>query len=172
MTSTISNSSFQSLAPDRVSQTAAILLALKVAGLTRSNSAVSFALIFLEAQSVRNTTHIPFNNQTFASALSSLAFEAFNDVTYSQSAKSFLISLQNGDGGFSDNTRFTYPTSNALDTSWALIALETVQSAPNTPALPANDHLILLLLSLILLAALRTTRIRSSGPTGNTYTLK
>src|SRR5438445_8030982 len=66
-----------------------------------------------------------------------LAFKTYVPSDSTINACLYIFSQQNRDGGFSDSSRSTsYPESNALDTGWASIALETQSSeeggAPST----------------------------------------
>src|SRR5439155_26572879 len=69
--------------------------------------------------------------------MSALAFKAYDQPDSTINATIYIFSQQNSDGVFSDSSRSTsYPESNALDTGWASIALETQSSeewgAPST----------------------------------------
>ncbi len=169
MTQTVSNSSFQSLAPDPISQTAAILLTFSLSGTNPSNSSVNLALKFLRMESVQNSSHTAYNGQVFAAALSALVFKTYGEMTYANNARNFLVANQNLDGGFSDRSRFSYPSSNALDTAWALIALQTVPSSTSSPSLPQGLNLTLALLGVLLLTAKR--RHHSNGNISSSHRL-
>lgn len=160
MTKSISNSSFQSLAPDPISQTAAILMAFST--MNPSTSSTTLALNFLRSESVQNSSHTAYNGQVFAAALSALAFKAYGELADAQNATGFLVANQNSDGGFSDRSRSSWPSSNALDTAWALIALQTPPT-PLSSALPEGLSFLVVLLGILLLTGMRRLRPVSSS---------
>lgn len=160
MTSSISNSSFQSLAPDPISQTAAVLMAFST--MNPSVSSTNLALNFLRSESVQNSSHTAYNGQVFDAALSALAFKIYGDLAYAQNARGFLAANQNSDGGFADRSRSSWPSSNALDAAWAMIALQTVPS-PLSSSLPEGLSFLSLLLGTLLLTATRKLRPISSS---------
>ncbi len=160
MTSSISNSSFQSLAPDPISQTAAILIAFNT--MNPSSSSTNLALNFLRSESVQNSSHTAYNGQVFAAALSALAFKTYGDPAYAQNARDYVDMRQNNDGGFADRSRSSWPSSNALDTAWALIMLQTVPGL--TPSsLPGGLSFLVFLVGTFFLAAHRRQRQISSS---------
>jgi chitodextrinase len=134
LTSTKSYAPIYSLGPDSVSITALTLLVLKSDGFTSDNPTISNALKFLSEVAVANfdgTGHV------YSAAMSALAFKAYDRPDNAISAVVYLLSQQNGDGGFSDSSRYS-TQSNALDTGWAAIALET-QSTEEGPPNPINS---------------------------------
>lgn len=119
LTRSVASDPIDALGPDPVSITALTLLTLRDAGLGVTDPIVSKALGFLRTAASAN-----FNGHVYAAAISALVFIAFHRPETS-SALTFVLSRQNSDGGFSDTSRLSYPNSNALDTGWAAIALET-----------------------------------------------
>ncbi len=107
-----------SLGPEPISITALVVMVLKDASYTLSDSRVSSALNYISKASSQN-----FNGHVYAAALSALAFTLYGKANEASSTVSFVISQQNSDGGFRDTVRFS-TSSNALDTGWAAIALE------------------------------------------------
>jgi PKD repeat protein len=120
-----------SLGPDPISITAVTVLALKSAGFSRDNPNVSKAISFLNGAVSSN-----FNGRghVFAAAASALAFKAYDEPDNAITATVYILDQQNSDGGFSDVSRSSNPQSNALDTGWAAIALETEFSEENVTA--------------------------------------
>ncbi len=160
MTSSISNSSFQSLAPDPISQTAEVLMAFNT--MNPSISSTNLALNFLRSESVQNSSHTAYNGQVFAAALSAIAFKAYGNLTDAQNARGFLVANQNSDGGFADRSRYGWPSSNALDTAWALISLQEVP-IPLSTTLPGGPSFLILLLGTLLLPTVRKSKLVSSS---------
>jgi PKD domain/A-macroglobulin TED domain/Prenyltransferase and squalene oxidase repeat len=122
LTSTIPYDPLYSLGPDLVSITALTLLALKSAGLTLDEAPISNGLSFLSEWTLANLCS---DGHTYSAALSTLAFKAYDQLDDAIRSSSYILSQQNSDGGFSDVSRSYYPESNALDTGWAAVALET-----------------------------------------------
>jgi PKD domain/Prenyltransferase and squalene oxidase repeat len=135
LTSTKSYDPIYSLGPDSVSITALTLLVLKSDGFTSDNPTISNALKFLSEVAVAN---FDGNGHVYSAAMSALAFKAYDQPDNAIAAIVYILSQQNSDGGFSDFSRFSYPKSNALDTGWAAIALET-QSTEEGPPNPINS---------------------------------
>ncbi len=124
LTSTIASNPVSALGPEPISITASAILVFKNASYTASDPSVSKALNYLSQAVSEN-----FSRHVFAAALSALAFTAFGWTSDASNAISFIISNQNADGGFRDEIR-TSEGSNALDTGWAAIALQLVQTEP------------------------------------------
>ncbi len=114
--------SIYSLGPDSVSITALTLLALKSVGFTIDDASISSGLKFLSEALLANFCG---KGHVYPTAISALAFEAYNQPYEGASSAVYILSQQNSDGGFSDSSRSSYPQSDALDTGWAAIALET-----------------------------------------------
>jgi len=134
LTSSTSFDPIYSLAPDPVSITALTVLTLKSDGFTIENPTISNALKFLSGVALGN---FDGNGHAYSAAISAMAFKAYDRPDSTLTASLYILSQQNSDGGFSDSSRSTsYPESNALDTGWASIALETQSSeeggAPST----------------------------------------
>jgi PKD repeat protein len=119
LTSTTRFDSFYSLGPDPTSITALTLLSLKSAGLSRDDPRVSSALAFLNTAASSD-----FEGHVYAAAVSTLALKAYDEPASVVTAAVYILSHQNNDGGFSDTSRSSHPQSNALDTGWAVAALE------------------------------------------------
>ncbi len=119
LTSTISSDPLYGLGPDSVSITAAVVLSLREQCYTSRDLPVAEALEFLTLAVSQD-----FNGQVYAAAMSSLAFTSFGLSEEASRAREFIMSNQTSDGGFSDTSRLSYPSSNALDTGWAAIALQ------------------------------------------------
>jgi prenyltransferase beta subunit len=131
LTRTIASSnSAYSLGPEPISVTALVLLVLWAASYSSSNNHVSSALNFLETGMADNftITH-DHKGHVYAAVVSALALNAFGRMAQASAAINFVLSQQNSDGGFRDANRFS-SGSNALDTGWAAIALQEVQSGP------------------------------------------
>jgi prenyltransferase beta subunit len=126
LTQSIAYDPIYSQGPEPISITALVLLALKDASYSSSNSQVSKALGFLATSSkysaISNDT-----NAVYSAALAALAYHAYGETSNASNAIAFLLSHQNSDGGFRDSIR-TSSGSDALDTGWAAIALELVGS--------------------------------------------
>jgi PKD repeat protein len=135
LTSTKSYDPIYSLGPDSVSITALTLLVLKSDGFTSDNPTISDALKFLSKATMAN---FDGGGHVYSAAMSALAFKAYDQPDNAISAVVYILSQQNSDSGFSDYSRSTYPESNALDTGWAAIALET-QSTEEGPPNPINS---------------------------------
>jgi PKD repeat protein len=135
LTSTISSDPIYSLGPDRVSITSMTLLALKSSGFTTDDARISSGLKFLSNALQANYGG---NGHVYSAALSTIAFKAYDQPDQEITATVYVLSQQNSDGGFSDSTRSSYPQSNALDTGWAAIALET-RSSEEGPSSPVNS---------------------------------
>ncbi len=124
LTSDISSSELSSLGPEPISMTALVTLVLGNASYTFNDPHVSRALSYLSQATSGN-----FSGHVYAAALSALAFDVFGRSADASKAISFIISNQNADGGFRDEIR-TSEGSNALDTGWAAVALQLVQTEP------------------------------------------
>ncbi len=118
LTSTTPFNSVDSLGPDPVSMTALTVLALHAAGYSRDDPYVSSGLAYLNTQSAFN-----FGGHEYGASLVTLAFEAYGESGNAIVASEYVLSKQNADGGFNDTSRS--PSSNALDTGWAVAALHT-----------------------------------------------
>ncbi len=130
LTRTEASNHYETLGPESVSTTALVVLVLKSASLTASDTRVSNALDFLNAAASTNFTASRDNKgHVYAAALSALAFNAFGRAVQATAAVAFILLQQNSDGGFRDIGRLS-SGSNALDTGWAAIALEQVQPGP------------------------------------------
>ncbi len=130
LTKTEAANHFETLGPESISTTALVVLVLKSASFTASDTRVSNALDFLSAASSTNFTASHDNKgHVYAAALSALAFNAFGRAVQAIAAVGFILLQQNPDGGFRDIGRLS-AGSNALDTGWAVIALEQVQPGP------------------------------------------
>jgi len=119
--------------PEPVSITALVLLSLKDASSSYNVNEihVSNALNFLtNAVSGNFTTSSDHKGHVYAASLSALAFNAFGRAAQAAAAVAFIESDLNSDGGFGDIIRAHQGSSNALDTSWAAIALQVVQPGP------------------------------------------
>ncbi|NYZ78443.1 terpene cyclase/mutase family protein [Candidatus Micrarchaeota archaeon] len=117
LTNTTANDSLYSLGPEPVSLTALALLALRESGENNANTARGIAFLKGRASSC-------FENHAFAVSLSALAFKAFGENDFASAAVNFLKTLQKQDGGFADAIR-TSQDSNALDTGWAAVAMQS-----------------------------------------------
>ena len=122
LTSNTSFDSFYSLGPDPVSITAMTVLALKSAGFAQGDSHVSSALAFLNTAASSD-----FGGHVYAASIAALALKAYDEPANVVTAVAYILSQQNGDGGFSDISRSSHPQSNALDTGWAASALPTAR---------------------------------------------
>ena len=125
LTSSISSSSLDALGPDKASTTALTILVLHDLSFTRNDVPISNALAFLA-----NSESSNFGGHVYAASLSSLSFTAFSLPGHASDAARYVLSQQNGDGGFGDTSRSS-TNSNALDTAWASIAIQLVHSAEN-----------------------------------------
>ena len=133
LTSTMPFDSFYSLGPDPVSITAMTVLALKSAGFAPGDSHVSSALAFLNTAASSD-----FGGHVYAASIVALALKAYDVPANVVTAVAYILSQQNGDGGFGDVTRSSHPQSNALDTGWAATALET-RFSDQTPVVQFNN---------------------------------
>jgi hypothetical protein len=125
-----SSNSTDTLGPEPLSVTAIVVLALKAAAYSASETHVSKALDFLTASISKNfTIASDRKGHVYGASLSALALAAFGRLSQADDAVTFVLSQQNSDGGFRDIGRGS-SGSNALDTGWATIALEKVQSGP------------------------------------------
>jgi len=131
LTSSIPSSSIDSLGPDQVSTTALSVLVLRDLSFTHNDVSISKALTFLA-----NAESSNFGGHVYAASLSALAFMALSLPGQASMAVQFILSQQSGDGGFTDSSRSSFPNSNALDTAWASIAIETVPSRENVNVPP------------------------------------
>ncbi len=125
-----SSNSTDALGPEPVSVTAIVVLALKAVAYSASETHVSKALDFLTASISKNfTIASDRKGHVYGASLSALALATFGRLSQADDAVSFILSQQDSDGGFRDIGRGS-SGSNALDTGWAAIALEEVQSGP------------------------------------------
>ena len=130
LTRTEATNHYETLGPESISTTALVVLVLKSASFTASDTHVSNALGFLSAAASTNFTASHDNKgHVYAAALSALAFNAFGRAAQATAAVAFILLQQNPDGGFRDIGRLS-SGSNALDTGWAAIALQQVQPGP------------------------------------------
>jgi prenyltransferase beta subunit len=118
LTKTLRSNSLYSLGPEPISITALAILALKQASLSISNSTISSALNYLVASGSSN-----FGGHVYAAALSLLVFSELSITGEVTIADNFLLQQQDADGGFRDIIRSS-TGSNALDTGWAVVALQ------------------------------------------------
>jgi PKD repeat protein len=133
LTSNTPFDSFYSLGPDPVSITAMTVLALKSAGFAKGDSHVSSALAFLNTAASSD-----FGGHVYAASIVALALKAYDEPANVVTAVAYILSQQNGDGGFSDVSRSSHPQSNALDTGWAVTALEA-RFSDETPVVQFNN---------------------------------
>ena len=161
LTNTIRSTPLYSLGPEPISLTALVVRVLKDAGLTISNSHISSGLNYLN-----NAASTNFNGHVYTASLATLAFTAYNQTANASNAISFIVSKQNSDGGFADTIRSS-TTSNALDTGWATIALQIVQTSGSVGGtlvpteLPVSvQFLIPILLAVIIVLGLKIARNR------------
>ncbi len=122
LTSSTRSDQYSSLGPEPIAITAIVTLALKDASYPIDAASVSKALNYLRQAASGN-----FGGHVYAAALSALALNKYNMVDEASKATAFLMSNQNADGGFRDEIRAS-ENSNPLDTGWAAIALQLVQS--------------------------------------------
>jgi hypothetical protein len=107
-----------------------VVLTLKAVAYSASETHVSKALDFLTASISKNfTIASDRKGHVYAASLSALALATFGRLSQADDAVTFILSQQNSDGGFRDIGRGS-SGSNALDTGWAAIALEEVQTGP------------------------------------------
>ena len=118
LTRTLSSNSLYSLGPEPVSITALVVLALRAASFSVTESHVASALNYLS-----NAASSNFAGHVYAAALSLVVFAGISDATDGSLAVSFLLAQQNTDGGFRDVIRSS-TNSNALDTGWVAVALQ------------------------------------------------
>lgn len=133
LTTTIAFHSIYSQAPEPVSITSLVALALNATSFTINDGRVKDALDFLSAATSKNFTDS--NNEkghVYAASLTALALDSFGRTGEASEAAAFILSQQNSDGGFSDSIRLSR-ASNALDTGWAAIALQLVQIKSLSP---------------------------------------
>jgi len=127
--------SIYSLGPDTASITALTLLALKSVGFTIADASISSGLKFLSEALLTNFCG---NGHVYPTAASALAFKAYDQPYEGALSAVYILSQQNSDGGFSDSSRSSYPQSDALDTGWAAIALETQSTEQGRISSPLN----------------------------------
>jgi len=118
LTSTVRSNSLYSLGPEPISITALVTLALTSASVSSLDPHITGAFKYLTSAVSSN-----FNGHVYAGSLSLLVFQNFSDLNDANKAASFILLQQNTDGGFRDIIRGS-TGSNALDTGWALIALQ------------------------------------------------
>lgn len=131
LTKTTASTPIDSLGPDQASTTALSILALHDLSFTRNDVQISNALTFLA-----NAESSNFGQHVYAASLSALAFTALSQQEQASAAVQFILSQQNSDGGFSDLSRSSSPNSNALDTAWASIAIQSVPPLKGVNAPP------------------------------------
>ena len=177
-----SSNSTDALGPEPLSVTAMVVLALKATAHTAGENPVSRALDFLAASISRNfTAASDHKGHVYAASLSALALVAFGRTSQADDAVTFILSQQDSDGGFRDVARGS-SGSNALDTGWATIALEEVQSGPlfSPPLAPVLFVGIIVAVGVVavvgvvliyLLVKRRVSRPMTSGGAGATSTL-
>lgn len=127
--------SIYSLGPDTASITALTLLALKSVGFTIADASISSGLKFLSEALLTNFCG---NGHVYPTAASALAFKAYDQPYEGALSAVYILSQQNSDRGFSDSSRSSYPQSDALDTGWAAIALETQSTEQGRISSPLN----------------------------------
>lgn len=118
LTSTVRSNSLYSLGPEPVSTTALVTLALTSASVSVIDPHITAAFRYLTGAASSS-----FNGHVYAASLSLLVFQNFSDLNDVNKADNFILQQQNTDGGFRDAIRGS-TGSNALDTGWALIALQ------------------------------------------------
>jgi A-macroglobulin TED domain len=130
LTRSVASDRFYSQGPEPVSITALVILALYDASSSygASESHVAKALNFLSKSiTVNFTAASDHEGHVYAASLAALAFKNLGRTVDAASSIAFVLSQQRSDGAFADIFR-NY--SNALDTGWATIALEQVQTVP------------------------------------------
>jgi len=150
LTQSISYDPIYSQGPEPVSITALVLLSLKDASYSSSDSHVSKALSFLAG----TPRYSPITNDTsavYSASLAALAFHAYGENGNAANAIAFILNRQGPDGGFRDSTRSS-SGSDALDTGWAAIALEQVGSRGILAAILRNITTVGLLAGILVLA--------------------
>jgi len=118
LTKTVQSNSLYSLGPEPISITALVTLALREASMPFSNSTIISALNYLVGSASSN-----FGGHVYAAALSLLVFSESSDASEATIADNFILQQQKSDGGFRDIIRSSVG-SNALDTGWAVVALQ------------------------------------------------
>lgn len=134
LTKTVRSNSLYSLGPEPISITALVVLTLHDASFAKSDPHVSSALNYLT-----NSLSANFSGHVYAASLTALAFATFSEPNLESQAVNFIVSQQNSDGGFKDIIR-TSSVSEALDTGWATIAMETVGVSCCTQATGGGGH--------------------------------
>ena len=136
LTRTTIENSYSSLGPDKIAITAVVLLALREAGFNPGSPSIEFALEFLSLAAWEGFSG---PGHVYDAALSLLAFLQYYHPHEAAASLTYLMAQQNSDGGFSDASRSS-PSSNALDTGWAAVALQyairrdiTIQGSVNQP---------------------------------------
>ena len=138
LTKTTASDPIYSQGPEPVSITALAVLALKTASYT-NDSLLAKALGFLSTATSRNfTAPDTREGHVYSASLTALALSAFGRTGDASEAVAFILSHQNLDGGFSDRIRSS-GAPNALDTGWAAIALQLVQTEP-VPTGPSQGN--------------------------------
>jgi len=136
LTKTTIENSYSSLGPDKIAITADVLLALREAGFGPESPAIESALGYLSLSAWEG-----FNGpgHVYDAALSFAAFLQYYHPHEAAASLTYLMAQQNSDGGFWDASRSS-PSSNALDTGWAAVALQytirqdvTIQGPVNQP---------------------------------------
>jgi prenyltransferase beta subunit len=124
LTKSIAYDPIYSQGPEPVSITALVLLSLKDASYSSSDSHVSRALGFL-ASARRYSLISNDTSAVYSAALAALVFHAYGENNNASNATAFILNHQDSDGGFRDSIR-TSSGSNALDTGWVAIALQQI----------------------------------------------
>src|SRR5207244_11875585 len=83
-------------------------------------------------------TNLCGNGHVYPTAASALACKAYDHPYEGALSVVYILSQQNSDRGFSDSSRSSYPQSDALDTGWAAIALETQSTEQGRISSPLN----------------------------------
>ncbi len=121
------NDPLYSLGPDNITITALVTMSLGQASLKTTEPHMSKALHFLKD----HVTSLFLSGHVYDASLSAIALDELNQTADANNALGFVISQQGTDGGFRDSSR-TALGSNALDTGWAAIALQTVKPTPTS----------------------------------------
>ncbi len=120
LTENIAADPVQSLGPDKTANTALAVLALRDNGFNANSRPISASLNFLSSAT---STGFGGPGHVYDAALSVIAFLECYHPREAASALAYLSNQQNKDGGFFDASRSS-PSSNALDTGWAAVALQ------------------------------------------------
>ncbi len=139
-----------SLGPDNITITALVTMSLGQASLKATEPHVSRGLQFLASR----VSSLFLSGHVYDASFAAIALDEFNQTADANHALGFVVSQQRVDGGFRDNSR-TSSGSNALDTGWAAIALESVKPVSQpASALPSRlpFRLFLVIAAVVILA--------------------